>query len=218
MRDIKNLYDKIELDGAKSNAIRSELLKTKKKNHIWAVPMIAVLAACVLIMVIPYAKEHIVNAEYKSRRNIVVMYSGKSLEVVINPETGSVKNFYDINRYGSGVELAKVKDGRLYMVLDDEWIDVTDYCSATSYYRYEVEKQNGIKEVIIVGGVPEDNKFGWIDYLYDANGNQFAYISHAPCSGSYCEADWSNEDFDWLDIARHDEGETCHDPECTRCN
>lgn len=168
-------------------------------------------------MAIPYTRERIVYAATSIKRYF--MANGKTFEITDDADTGAKQYRFHRDFCNSvGIDLARVKDGRLYLVIGDEWIDVTDYCSSQSYYRYEIDDGEGIKEVIIVGGIPEDNKYGWLDYVYDSKGNRLVRNEHLPCFESNSEAEWTNEDFEWAVIARHDEGVPCIDPTCPICN
>ncbi len=187
----------------------------KRVRKLCMISIATVLAASVIVLIIPYTRENIVNAATKLTKFFTA--NGKPYEVTSNELTGEEEYIFPTFWHGLGKELAIAKDGRLYMVVGNELIDVTDYCSATSYYRYERDNGNGTTEVIIVGGIPEDNKYGWIDLLYDSKGERLSRVEHMPCTES-SQAPWTNEDFEWAVIARHDEGIPCMDPDCHICN
>ena len=43
-----------------------------------------------------------------------------------------------------------------------------DYSSHEDYYRYEIRHENGSREVILIGGTPDN--YGWWGLLFDAEG------------------------------------------------
>ena len=104
------------------------------------------------------------------------------------------------------VDLVRVKEGRLYLVLGDEWTDITDKCSATKYYRHEIVHEDGVKEVILIGGVPERHKYGWIEIIYDSEGKTRLGVYHIPYSSPKQYPDCEEEDFEWVKPAIEGEG------------
>lgn len=218
---MKDTSDKIQMNKERKAIMRNNIIKKgiarKRIQKMWRIPLAAILAALILVLAIPYTRERIVYAATSIKRYF--MANGKFFEIGDDAETGAKQYRFDPNIInGTGINLARVRDGRLYMVIGDEWIDVTDNCSSQSYYRYEIDNGEGIKEVIIIGGIPEDNKYGWLDYVYDSKGNCLVRNEHLPCFESNCDAEWTNEDFEWAVIARHDEGIPCIDPTCPICN
>jgi len=206
MKEIKTVFEKFELDEAKSDEIRAKLAARKSVSHVWVISVAAVLAAMGIIMVIPVTRNTVVNAAEKIfERFHLDMVNGDEVEWGTDPDTGKE---YQWSSFSSDkrVELARVKDGRLYLVLGEEWIDITDKCSATDYYRHEIVHEDGVKEVIVVGGVPETHKYGWIVYLYDADGNSRMSHWDLPYSSPKQYPDWDAEDFEWVKKAEEAEG------------
>jgi len=131
MKDIKPTINKIRLDDAKSNEIRSKLMQKKGVTHMWMIPVAAVLTAIVVLMVIPYTRNAVVNAAEKLFKNYEVrLLSGEEVGWGTDPDTGKEYSWMHGNAQDQ-IALAEAKDGRLYMVLDDEWTDITDKCSGT---------------------------------------------------------------------------------------
>ena len=95
-------------------------------------------------------------------------------------------------------DYAKVINGRLYFVLGDIQIDVTDECSDTSYYRYEIKNADGSRNVIFIGGTVENP--GWVELIFDSEGKYI--INRMKIRG----------DDTWSDYAMHNEGVPCGDP------
>ncbi len=61
-----------------------------------------------------------------------------------------------------------VKAGRLYFTLNGQQTDITDKCSADTYFRYDYTDTDHITHVIIIGGTVDD--YGYAEYLFDADG------------------------------------------------
>ena len=206
MKEIKTVFDKFELDEAKSDEIRAKLAARKSVSHVWVIPVAAVLAARGIIMVIPVTRNTVVNAAEKIfERFHLDMVNGVEVEWGTDPDTGK-EYLWSSFSSDKRVELARVKDGRLYLVLGEEWIDITDKCSATDYYRHEIVHEDGVKEVIVVGGVPKTHKYGWIVYLYDADGNSRMSHWDIPYSSPKQYPDCEAEDFEWVKKAEEAEG------------
>ena len=217
MKDIKPTINKIRLDDAKSNEIRSKLMQKKGVTHMWMIPVAAVLTAIVVLMVIPYTRNAVVNAAEKLFKNYEVrLLSGEDVGWGTDPDTGKEYSWMHGNAQDQ-IALAEAKDGRLYMVLDDEWTDITDKCSGTEYYRYEVVHEDGVKEVIMIGGKPEGHRYGWILVVYDPDGTRIAEICNIPYSSPRMYVDCDAEDFEWVTTARHDEGIPCNNRNCEIC-
>lgn len=98
----------------------------------------------------------------------------------------------------------KVIDGRVYFVLGDIQIDVTDECGDTSYFRYEIKNADGSRNVIFIGG-PIENP-GWVELIFDPEGK---YITN--------RMQIRGED-NWSDLAMYNEGVPCGDPVLDKLN
>ena len=82
-------------------------------------------------MIIPATRTQIVNAATNLIR--VFTAGGQEITVEQHPDESVVSIDYDENKSYSLVE-----NGRLYLVVGDVKIDITDQCSETDYYRYEI--------------------------------------------------------------------------------
>lgn len=205
MNNIIMLFDKIEMDETRSDEILSKLTQNKRAKNLWLIPVSAIAAALIIVMVIPYTRNTVVNAAENLFSHFKIT-TGNNEEFGwgTDPETGN--KYSAIAIHGKGENYAKVKDGRLYFVLGDEWTDVTDYCSETTYYRHEIIHEDGVKEVIIVGGKVGVNTFGWIEIVYDAEGNYAGSFAQLPSSEPRGYKMSCADDFRWVDIAYKNEG------------
>ena len=207
MNEIKRVFNKFDLDEAKSQEIMSKLVSKRHVNRVWVIPVAAVLAAMAMIMVIPVTRNAVVNAAERILSHFRIdAADGVEVGWGTDPDTG--KDYQsmtlDINKR---VELVRVKDGRLYLVLGEEWTDITDKCSATEYYRRELVHDDGVKEVILVGGVPEKYKYGWYILVYDSEGALRGRSSYIPYSSPRQYPNCEKEDFEWLKPALEAEGD-----------
>ena len=204
MNGLKATFNKVKLDDTKSNEIRSKLMNGKTVSHMWLIPVAAVLSAMVIVMVIPSTRNIVVNAAEKIIQEFKI-YTGNGdvIARVTDPDTG--KTIVEYYFEDSSPSYARVKDGRLYFVLNDEWTDVTDICSETTYYRYEIKHEDGIREVIFVGGKVGVNTYGWIEIIYDAEDNYVVSVGKIPSSDPDGYQMSNAADFEWVKNARRDE-------------
>ena len=175
---MKDTFDKVVMDEERKEEMRKMLgaQKVKKSKRRTWIPALAAVAALVAVLVaVPFTRNMIVSAAealgFKKTKSGVEVSATSSVD-----KENSVYFFEKTIVAPEGENnYAQVKDGRLYCVIDDEWIDVTDQCSETEYYRKEITDQDGDKVVIYVGGTP-DNK-GSAEFTYGEDGK--LYIAYA---------------------------------------
>ena len=73
---------------------------------------------------------------------------------------------------GTATDMAEVINGRVYFTLDET--DITEYCSETTYFRYDLKDEQGISHVFLIGG--ELDSVGWTEVLFLENGKR---VSHS---------------------------------------
>ena len=193
---MKETFDKVVMDEKRKAEMREMILRHKRTGKPWIITAAGIAAAIALIMIIPFTRTVVVNA---AERLISAFRSHNGEEVVVSEDPTERAAEVD---YSNAVDYAKVKDGRLYFVLDDQWTDVTDLCSASEYYRYEIKNEDGSREVILVGGTPDN--YGWWGLLFDSEGAY--YWNH----GSIPEKDANPE---WYLKGCFDEGVRSGNPE-----
>lgn len=73
---------------------------------------------------------------------------------------------------GAGFETdpAQVRNGRVYFVLDGSGLDITEYCTRSTYYQYERMNDDGSRDVVLVGGDPDD--LGWAEFVWAPDGTR----------------------------------------------
>lgn len=72
---------------------------------------------------------------------------------------------------GTANSMADVRDGRVYFTLDNS--DITEYCSETTYFRYDFTDEQGIAHVFLIGG--ELDSIGWTEILFFEDGRRLSH-------------------------------------------
>ncbi len=84
-----------------------------------------------------------------------------------------------------GREICRIRDGRILFLCWEEETDVTDRCSERDYYAWEHAYDNGVRQLVLVGGTPASA--GWL-YVYWFTDGTAAF--DLPCAYDYYGADW----------------------------
>lgn len=189
---IKTTFDKLEMDSEAKMTIKNNLLHARKRNYTWMRYAACAATFIAVLFMIPTTRAAIVNAaEYLTR----IFHSADGAEIIYEETDNMVKFSFEISDTG----YTEISDGRLYFVLGDVREDVTDLCSESTYYRYELANSDGSKSVIFVGGTVTDN--GWIELLFDADGN-YVFGKRKVHSGELADSD---EMPAWADAALRSE-------------
>lgn len=117
-----------------------------------------------------------------------------------NETAAVIDSDYDFSTY------LRTENGRLLFSFDGLNKDITDQVSATDYFRYEKTLENGGRSVILVGGSCEET-WGWIELVFDKDGNYITNRMFIPVPGDSAEAE------EWHNLSMHGEGVPCGDPE-----
>ena len=75
---------------------------------------------------------------------------------------------------GTADSIVEVQDGHVYFTLDNS--DITEYCSETTYFRYDYTDEQGISHVFLVGG--ELDTIGWTEILFLENGKRLSHSNY----------------------------------------
>ena len=154
---MRSTIDKIVMDETKKEEIRQNLLKKRTANRTWVKVTATVAAAAAALMMIPFTRNKILQAA----ENLYSSFKGKN--------GGEVRLIVDENNeiisadVKNGADYVQVIANRMYLVMDEDKIDITDQCSESEYYRYEIKKDDGTYELIYVGGTIDD--YGWMDVI-----------------------------------------------------
>lgn len=192
---IRRTFNKIEMNKGRKQEMRMELAGKKKRSYAW-IGYAAGMAACAAILFgVPATRTAIVHAADYVRQ---IFHTAGGTEVVYE-DYGSEARFTITQ---SDKEYIEVEGDRLYLVINDEKIDVTDQCSEENYYRYEVANAEGGRSVLLVGGTIENP--GWIELVFDADGTYvFNQMKVTPDADAQTPA--------WVNRAMHAEGVPCGD-------
>jgi hypothetical protein len=195
----KNTYGKIRIDEGRRTEMETVIGSKKNKNAIWIRSSLAVVGLIAVLFIIPATRTEIVNAASR----IISVFTANGQEITVEQRTNeSVAVVNDVDEKG----YALVENGRLYFVLGDIKTDVTDQCSETSYYRYEIVNSDGSRNVIFVGGTVVD--YGWVELIFDNTGK---YITNSMGGGGSAQTRFEPEDnkITWKELAMYNEGVPC---------
>ena len=195
----KSTYSKIRIDDGRRTEMEAVIGRKKNKNAVWIRSSLAVAGLIAVLFVIPATRTEIVNAASR----IISVFTANGQEITVEQRTNeSVAVVNDVDEKG----YALVENGRLYFVHGDIKTDVTDQCSETSYYRYEIVNSDGSRNVIFVGGTVVD--YGWVELIFDNTGK---YITNSMGGGGSAQTRFEPEDnkITWKELAMHNEGVPC---------
>ena len=137
-----------EVDEQKVAAAGMAMNTKKKSRPVWV--KWGAMAACLLLLV-----------GFTFAPLIVKMINGRTVE-------------WDENHLftsGTANSMVEVIDGRVYFTLDNT--DITEYCSATTYFRYDFTDEQGISHVFLIGG--EIDTIGWTEILFFEDGKRLSH-------------------------------------------
>ena len=140
--------------------------------------------------------------QFKNTYGKIMIDDGRraEMEAVIGRKRNKNAIWISID-YDENKSYSLVENGRLYLVVGDVKIDVTNQCSDTEYYRYEIVNNDGSRNVIFIGGTI--NNPGWVELIFDASGN---YVTNHMCITGY---DPQTNPCIWQEQAMHNEGVPC---------
>ena len=195
----KNTYGKIMIDDGRRAEMEAVIGRKRNKNVIWVRSSLEVVGLIAVLFIIPATRTEIVNAASR----IISAFTANGQEITVEQlpdESVAVVNEVDEKGY------ALVENGRLYFVLGNIKTDVTDQCSETNYYRYELVNSDGSRNVIFVGGTVVD--YGWVELVFDNTGK---YITNSMGGGGSAQTRFEPEDnkITWKELAMHNEGVPC---------
>lgn len=192
----KSTYDRITIDDNRRTEMEAVIGNAKNKGKAKIGVAAIATAAVVGLMVVPVTRTQIVNAASMLIR--VFTANGQEITIEQLPDESVVSIDYDENK-----DYTLVQDGRLYLVVGDTKIDVTDQCSYTEYYRYEIVNSDGSRNVIFVGGTVENP--GWVELIFDSAGNYVTNHMNIKDSGNSVDDDPNA----WFNRSMHNEGVPC---------
>lgn len=182
----KSAFDKLEVSNEEEllDNILSARYKGGKTIYKRTIVAVAAVATFVfMMMVIPTTRAGIVKAaEYIQK----MFTSAKGDNIIVEERDDSISVTYDSSAFAED-KYMEISGDRIYFVLNDIRIDITDKCSKTTYFRYDYLAPSGMTHIIFVGGSIDN--LGWAEFIFDEDGNYINNLMSIP-SGS-----------DWLDDA-----------------
>lgn len=180
MKELYNeTFDKLTLSDAKRNELRYALSKSKEATPKWRhynIARITAVAAAValILLAIPSTRAGIAKAA-NYMKNIFLVADGTEAVATSNPESTEVT--FEAEAFAED-KYYEILDKRIYFVLDTVRIDITDKCSNSTYYRYDLIDKNGYEHIIFVGGDIEN--LGWAEFIFDSNGTYLTNLMSVP--------------------------------------
>ena len=197
---MKNLYqrtfDQLQMSDEKTKSLRHALSSRcsdqnkedtpmnneKKILHRPAGTLIAAALICIFSVTTFAYGSHVIE-------NIHHLITGGTIEQGIDAEGNKYSaGTVDISDTSAPIELRN--DGRLYLVVNNENIDITDKCSYTKPYIYECTGEDGLRHCFIVGG--DLDAIGWSEFIFDTNGLPIGGSSSFGTSKGSDDAPWFN--------------------------
>ncbi len=189
-QNIKNVFDKISMEGSKMTEIREELEK-KRTVPKWTKAVACLAFGIATLLAIPSTRTMIVNA---AERLIRSFHTADGGEVIYEEKDNELS--FSIS-YPVDCSYMEISGDKIYLTVEDKKIDVTSYCGENSYYRYEVINSDGSKSVLLIGGSAE--RAGYVELVFDENGQYVFNKMQVPViNGGDVEP--------WVDTAMHAEG------------
>lgn len=160
----KRTFDAIHLSTEHQQQIRSELvsnLAKRQEENKNIKPNIKVkhifVAAAIAVMMLALAG-------FAFGSQIIHLLSGGQFVNGID-EDG---NHFTSMETGFVKEPVEIRNGRIYFILDELDLDITEYCTKETYYQYERIDNEGNRNIVIVGGMPDN--LGWAEFVWAIDG------------------------------------------------
>ena len=150
-----------------SENISLEVDKDMKNKRVFNKKIMAVCTCCLAMFGVGatvYAHNYqIINKIFGWGNNLEI-----TQEVDENGETSSISILHTDNL----TEPIKIDDGKIYFVVNDEKIDITDKISETTAFEYEYTDDEGNTHIWLVG-LNSDNieDYGYAEYIKNIDGD-----------------------------------------------
>lgn len=213
----QNTFNKVIMDETRKQDIRNHLQQSsvKKSRHIPTWVKVSAAAAVLLgiTLCIPtsrsavFAAANHLAAILHLENGVTVSYEEKNDGTEESTEYAVQESDILTSDDDPDKSYFEIVDDRIYFVLNNIREDITDQCSNTDYYRYEMEREDGGRSVILIGGTV--NNCGWAELIFDSNGNYVFNLMNVPEN----DLDTPVPHVEWLDRAMHAEGVPTGNPE-----
>ena len=150
-----------------SENISLEVDKDMKNKRVFNKKIMAVCTCCLAMFgvgAMVYAHNYqIINKIFGWGNNLEI-----TQEVDENGETSSISILHTDNL----TEPVKIDDGKIYFVVNDEKIDITDKISETTAFEYEYTDDEGNTHIWLVGLNSDNIKdYGYAEYIKNIDGD-----------------------------------------------
>lgn len=150
-----------------SENISLEVDKDMKNKRVFNKKIMAVCTCCLAMFGVGatvYAHNYqIINKIFGWGNNFEI-----TQEVDENGETSSISILHTDNL----TEPVKIDDGKIYFVVNDEKIDITDKISETTAFKYEYTDDEGNTHIWLVGLNSDNIKdYGYAEYIKNIDGD-----------------------------------------------
>ncbi len=150
-----------------SENISLEVDKNMKNKRVFNKKIMAVCTCCLAMFGVGatvYAHNYqIINKIFGWGNNLEI-----TQEVDENGETSSISILHTDNL----TEPVKIDDGKIYFVVNDEKIDITDKISETTAFEYEYTDDEGNTHIWLVGLNSDNIKdYGYAEYIKNIDGD-----------------------------------------------
>ena len=156
-----------------SENISLEVDKDMKNKRVFNKKIMAVCTCCLAMLGVGatvYAHNYqIINKIFGWGNNLEI-----TQEVDKNGETSSISILHTDNL----TEPVKIDDGKIYFVVNDEKIDITDKISETTAFEYEYTDDEGNTHIWLVGLNSDNIKdYGYAEYIKNIDGDWTGWYS-----------------------------------------
>ena len=196
-------FDQVRMPEERAQRLRAELasrcshheleaisMNNSKKIRRPAMAMVAVFVIAALSLTAFAYGETIVDRVYN------MMTGGMVEHGTTEDGTAYASGSYNADEAVPPVE--RREDGRLYLTVNGENLDITDQCSYETPYLYECTGPDGLRHAFIIGGGLD--AIGWAEFLWNENGLPEAGSAVFGTPGGAEDAPWLEQGKDELNL------------------
>ena len=159
----KDMMDKAVPGAELIRKTKRKMLQKEKtvntKTHFIRKPLPAVAAIIIIISILA------AGFAFANSDQIINLLGGGRIE---SGKTNDGDDYISISTSFTE-DPVEIINGRVYFILDGSGVDITEYCTETTFYEYEYISVSGYRHVVIVGGAPD--KLGWGEFIWDEKGS-----------------------------------------------